>query len=295
MNAVLKTELSPLRVGRITGSRVGAILGLNPYSTRADVLREMVREHCGAEREFTGNAATLHGETCEPLALAAYEAMNGVMTHGGGECVVHRMYDFLAVTPDGLVGDDGMIECKAPYSGTYTHWRDKPYYEAQMRLQLACLGRSWCDFVVYRDGGIIVSRLDHDPFWLPRVLPTLRDFLSDYDAAISSAEASAPHVADREACMETSPEWDLACRAYAEAKRLAAEHEADAEHWRKQLITMTEATGCRSARGFGYLVTRSERAGSIAYAKAIKDLAPDADLSKYAGKPTTVFTVKECK
>ena len=43
MNAQLKpmaNGLSPLRIGRITGSRVAAILGVNPYSKRADVLRE---------------------------------------------------------------------------------------------------------------------------------------------------------------------------------------------------------------------------------------------------------------
>lgn len=47
---------------RITGSRVGAILGLSPWQKPDAVLREMVREHHGAEREFSGNIATEHGQ-----------------------------------------------------------------------------------------------------------------------------------------------------------------------------------------------------------------------------------------
>src|SRR3546814_19370154 len=115
--------LSPLRVGRITGSRVGAILGLNPYSKPADVLREMVREHFGAEREFTGNAATDYGKEKEPDALAAYEAERGVMTYGGDDCIVHPVYGFLAVPPAGLVrseerrvGKGGGSTCRSRWS-----------------------------------------------------------------------------------------------------------------------------------------------------------------------------------
>ena len=49
------------RKDKITASNVGAILGLSPYKKPDDVMREMVRAHFGAEREFTGNAATQWG------------------------------------------------------------------------------------------------------------------------------------------------------------------------------------------------------------------------------------------
>lgn len=289
MNAVLKMAngLSPLRVDRLTGSRIGGALGLNPYSSRADVLREMVREHFDAPREFTGNAATDYGKAKEPEALARYEAERGVMTYGGDDCIVHPVYDFLAVTPDGLVGDDGMIECKAPYRGAYTHWRDKPYYEAQMRLQMECTGRQWCDFVVLqRDGTLHVSRLEHDPAWLPSVLPQLEAFMADYAAALANPE---PFLADRE---RDDAEWRKAAVAYRNATAALAEAEATQKAAREALLALA---GDASAKGYGVQVVRSERAGAIAYAKALKDLAPDADLTPYTGKPTTVFTVKECK
>lgn len=289
MNAVLKMDngLSPLRVGRITGSRVGAILGLNPYSKRDDVLREMVREALGAPREFTGNAATEYGLDREPEALARYEAERGVMTYGGDDCIVHPRHDFLAVTPDGLVGEDGMIECKAPYRGTYTHWQDKPYYAAQMRLQLECAGRKWCDFVVLgRDGALHISRMEHDPAWLPEQLPTLRTFMADYEAALAAPER---HMAERE---RDDSEWRRAARAYLRAKEAEAAAKVEADRCRDVLLALA---GDASAKGAGVQVIRSERAGTVAYAKALKDLAPDADLAPYTGAPSVIFTVKECK
>lgn len=286
MNAVAKVELSPLRVGRITGSRVGAILGLNPYSKRSDVLREMVREALGEPREFTGNDATRHGEAMEPEVLKDYEAQAGVMSYGGGECLVHPLHGFLAVTPDGLVGSDGMVECKAPFRGTYTHWREKPYYEAQMRLQLECAGRAWCDFAVrHRDGSLHVSRLDHDPAWLPSVLPTLQAFMADYIAALAVPEA---HLTDP---VREDAAWRAAAEEYRAASIALAAVEARKDAAKAALLALA---GDASAKGCGVQVIRSERAGSVAYAKALKDLAPDADLTPYTGKPTTVFAVKDC-
>lgn len=298
MNAQLKMDngLSPLRVGRITGSRVGAILGLNPYSKRSDVLREMVREWAGAEREFTGNAATDYGKAMEPQALADYEAQFGVMTYGGDECLVHPVHDFLAVTPDGLVGDDGMVECKAPYSGTYTHWREKPYYEAQMRLQLACAGRKWCDFVVRdRDGNLHVSRLEHDDGWLTANLPSLLEFMEVFHDAIAHPDNVAEYTADKVAEMDGTPGWWAAANEYTQAKAAEEIAKARADRARDELIELAKASGAKAAKGCGWQVIRAERAGSVAYAKAIKDLAPGADLSAYTGKPTTYFTVKEAK
>ena len=278
------SQLDPRRAGRITGSRIGAILGLNPYSTRGDVLREMVREAHGAEREFQGNEATRYGEAHEPDALAAYEAREGVMTYGGGELLIHPVHDFLAVTPDGLVGDDGMIECKAPFRGTYTHWNEKPYYEAQMRLQVECAVRAWCDFVVWRDGEIAVSRIERDAAWLQSVLPVLEQFMADYRAAMEAPES---YLADT---IRDDKPWRDAASDYLDTLAAFNDIERMVKAKRERLI---ELAGGTSAKGCGVQVIRSERAGSVAYAKAVKELLPDADLSPYTGEPTTFFTVKE--
>lgn len=288
MNApVRESTLSPLRTGRITGSRVGAILGLNPHQSAADVLRAMVREHFGAASEFDGNDATAYGTDHEPDALAAYEAREGVMSYGGGECIIHPAHDFLAVTPDGLVGEAGMVECKCPYRGRYTHWRERPYYEAQMRLQLECCGRQWCDFaVLHRDGVLHVSRLEHDPAWLPGILPTLESFMAQYRAATASKDAAAEHLADLE---RSDAEWRKAAAAYREAKQAAEQAAAVEKAARDALIALAP----NGAKGCGVSLIRSERAGSVQYAKALQHYAPTADLAPFAGKPTLVYSVRE--
>ena len=42
----------------------------------------------------------------------------------------------------------------------------------------------------------------------------------------------------------------------------------------------------------GLLVTPVERKGSVSYAKAVKDLLPNADLELYRGKPTNYWMIK---
>ena len=289
MNAQLKpmdNGLSPLRVGRITGSRVAAVLGLNPYNSRDDVLREMVRESCGAEREFIGNVMTLWGQDHEPAALALYEKQNKLMTYGGGELIRHPLYDFLAVTPDGLVGEAGMIECKAPYRGKYTTIAEVPYYMPQVQLQMACARRWWTDFVVWRNGEISVDRVMCNPDWVTENLGALQAFMGDFADAMKNPE---PHLEGKD---REDSDWHFAASMYLVACREVDRAEKSKEAVRKALLALA---GDASAKGCGVNVIRSERAGSVAYAQALKAIAPDADLTPYTGKPSVVFSIKETK
>ncbi len=65
------------RVGRVTGSNVGAILGVHPDKSPEDVLREMVRSYHGYEREVKGNIAVDHGRFHEDAVAAEYEMETG--------------------------------------------------------------------------------------------------------------------------------------------------------------------------------------------------------------------------
>lgn len=180
------TELSPLRIGRITGSRIGAILGLKgAFHTRAHTLRDMVREFHGLPDLFVSTPEVEHGVKNEGEAIMAYEAQTGYLVHGGQEIVLHPFYDFLAITPDGLVDDDGGVEVKAPYRARYTSIWEKPHYEAQLRLSIECTGRQWWDFGVWRPNKpLSISRVEFNPDWLPSVLPRLQAFMAEYEAAI---------------------------------------------------------------------------------------------------------------
>lgn len=284
------SQLDPRRAGRITGSRVAGILGLSPYATRVTVMRDMVRQHLGLPDLFTGNAATQLGTDNEPIAIALYEKARGVMTYGGQELVIHPGYNFLAVTPDGLVDDDGLIEVKCPYRADYTTAAERPDYLAQMQLQMAVTGRKWCDFVIWRKtdtgDGLDIDRVAYDPDWLPSVLPELESFMAEYREIIADPSRCDEMAGSIE---RDDPEWAEAARQWLHVKALADDY-AELE---KQAKAALEALAPGGASGAGVKLTRIERAGSIAYAKAVKELLPDADLSAYTGKPTTFFTVKK--
>lgn len=277
--------LSPLRAGRITASRVPAILGLSPYQTRADVLRAMVREAMGAESEFQGNVATRHGQAFEEDALADVERQLGIMLTPG-ECIVHPEHRFLAATPDALVGDDGLVECKAPYRAAYTHYNERPDYQAQMQHQMAVSGRAWCLFVVWRQGETHVSRLERDPDWLDRHLPALVEFHAEYRAAL---EAPDPHL--QPLVVERSdPEWQAAVDAYRDSVRARDDADAALHAARDKLIALA---GERNSAGAGVRVTRVERKGAVDY-RAVPALK-GVDLEQYRKPGTEYWTVSEIK
>ena len=276
------------RKGRLTGSRIGAILGLSKYASRDDVMREMVREHHGAEREFEGNEATQHGHDCEPVAIGIYERETGQSVKAAS-LVVHPEYEWLAASPDGLIGDDGLIEVKSPYRGTYTSIEAKPEYAAQIQLQLACTGREWCDFVIYRNDSIIIERVPADGFWLHTHLDSLMEFRDEFMRTIADDELSARHLAP---LVRTDAKWTALEAEYADAKAEADKANDRLEAAKKALI---EAAGGQSQRGNLAMVIKSERKGTTDYAKAIKVAAPDFDLAPYTKPSTVVYSVKECK
>ena len=66
-----------------------------------------------------------------------------------------------------------------------------------------------------------------------------------------------------------------------------------AEERKKDLLAqMVQAAGNRNAVFAGRNLTLTKRQGSIAYAKAIKELMPNADLEKWRGKPTEYWGLK---
>ena len=282
-----EAELSPLRVGRVTASRLPGILGLSPYQSRDDVMRAMVRQTLNAEQEFSGNIATEWGNDHENDAIGAYEMRTGQLVHSGQDFVIHPNR-ILGASPDGLIGDDGAIECKCPYRGSFTHISQRPDYEAQCRLVMEVTGRQWCDFVVWRPDGINVSRVEYDPDWLPSVMPQVEAFLAEFRAIVASPELAAPHLAPL-VDERLDEDWQIAAAEYLDAKLDADSAARVCEDARQRLI---ELAGDRPARGSGVYVIRSERKGSTSYAKALKELAPGADLAPYQSAPTVVYTVR---
>lgn len=96
----------------------------------------------------------------------------------------------LGYSPDGLVGDDGLIEIKAPRSKTQllTVVSDEvpAHYMAQCQAGLLVSGRQWVDFVSYVGGmHVYVKRVLPDPQWFAAIEQACRTFETNAAALVA--------------------------------------------------------------------------------------------------------------
>ena len=144
------------RLGKVTASKVADIVAKTKtgYSTsRANYMAQLVVERLtGVKADSFTNAAMEWGTQTEPLARAAYELKTGVMVDEV-PLIDHPVIPMSGASPDGLVGEDGMLEIKCPNTATHIDTMlsgeaDKRYIN-QMMWQMACTGRKWVDFVSF--------------------------------------------------------------------------------------------------------------------------------------------------
>lgn len=146
------------RVGHVTASKISDVMakGKNgkEATTRANYRAEIVVELLTGEPYEDGITSKdmKRGTEMEPYARELYQQQSSLEVVQTG-FVLHPTIDWAGASPDGLVGDDGLLEIKCPKSKTHLIYllSDKipSDYEKQMLWQMACTGRSWCDFVSY--------------------------------------------------------------------------------------------------------------------------------------------------
>ena len=112
----------------------------------------IVERLTGKPVESFSSSAMQWGTDTEPLARAAYEMATDTMVEEIG-FVEHESIPMCGASPDGLVGDDGLIEIKCPNTATHietliNNTIDNRYV-LQMQWQMACTDRKWCDFVSF--------------------------------------------------------------------------------------------------------------------------------------------------
>lgn len=186
------------RLGKLTASRMADVMARTKTgwgASRANYMAELLCERltgCAADR-FT-NAAMQWGTDMEPQAQAAYEFMTGNAVEEVG-FVDHPTVSMSGASPDGLVGNDGLVEIKCPNTATHIETllgeTIPQKYRTQMLWQIACTGREWCDFASFD------PRLPGDmQLWICRVMPepgeiddmenAAAEFLSELDAKIAA-------------------------------------------------------------------------------------------------------------
>lgn len=144
------------RLGHVTASRLADVMATiktGEASSRRNYRAELVAQRLtgNIEQGFT-NSAMQWGTDNEPLARAEYEVRKGVFVDQVG-FIKHPTIEWSGTSPDGLVGDDGLIEIKCPNTATHIDTllsgNIPSQYEKQMIWQCCCTGRVWCDFVSF--------------------------------------------------------------------------------------------------------------------------------------------------
>ncbi len=145
------------RAGKFTASRFAALMAMTrsgPSTSRKNLIATLAVERItGTCMETFQNAAMQRGIDLEPIARAAYEDAYMVVVEEVA-FIQHPRYAFVSCSPDGLVGDDGMVEFKCPSAQdkhlqallTGSHTKE---YKWQLQGQLWCAERQWVDAVSF--------------------------------------------------------------------------------------------------------------------------------------------------
>jgi len=137
------------------------------WSTQADsYINQLIAEDLtGEPTPFYQNEHMARGTELEPEARSAYEFMHDVVVEQVGFC----LHDTLRAgcSPDGLIGEKGGLEIKAPAAATHVSYlRDGKLPSKYYQQVMGCLwitGREWWDFMSYHpDMKPLIVRVERD-------------------------------------------------------------------------------------------------------------------------------------
>lgn len=155
----LSDEWFAFRAGKFSSSTVSDIMktgrGGKPSTMRANAITRLALERLTGTKDsgFSGGAMQ-RGTDLEPEARDHYSFTNAVAVMETG-CVSHDIWPIAICSPDGLVGEDGLVEIKCPetmprhYAALNNEGQNVKEYHWQVQHQLFVTGRKWCDLVSY--------------------------------------------------------------------------------------------------------------------------------------------------
>ena len=183
------------RAGKVTASMISEVLMDPKTAGYRDYQAQLVAEVLTGKPQgssFT-NAAMQFGTDMEPLARSAYEAETGLGVDEVGFCQ-HPTIDRAGASPDGLVGDSGLVEIKCPKVATHLAYLIAGVvptgYKNQMMWQMACTSRDWTDFVSFRPDlpehlQLFIIRYKRDPELIKKLETATVAFLDTVDKMIN--------------------------------------------------------------------------------------------------------------
>ncbi len=178
----LSPEWFAIRAGVPGASNFDSILTTKgePSKQQTKYLYRLAGERITGKKEETyQNSAMQRGIELEAEARSFYELATEVTVKQVGYCLNEEPR--YGCSPDGLVGDDGLVEFKCPMMATHIGYMIKENlytdYLQQVQGQLFVTGRKWCDLVSYYPGiKPIIIRVERNENFLIKLKVELQLF-----------------------------------------------------------------------------------------------------------------------
>ena len=158
-------EWIEIKRGKMSASNAETIIA-NGKGLETYIYNLMAEYYSSAEKENYINADMQRGIDLEPEAKIEFQFYTGLDIKEVG-CV--ELNEYILASPDGLIGDDGLIEIKCPNDSIYFKLllsnNIKPEYIAQMQMQMYVTDRQYCYFVSYNpnfEKSLYIKKINRD-------------------------------------------------------------------------------------------------------------------------------------
>jgi len=189
-------EWKMARLGHVSASNLDAVMAkvkTGEAKTRLDYkIRVATEQITNAIQDSYSNQYMEWGIEQEPFARMAYEARTESFVEKTGFWK-HPDIKWFGCSPDGLVGDDGLIEIKCPKSTTHVKYLldnklPEDYYW-QVHGQMLVTGRKWVDFISFdprmpEHKQLFIIRVNRDEEIMAQLKVAVIGFLSEVDEMI---------------------------------------------------------------------------------------------------------------
>jgi predicted phage-related endonuclease len=291
-------EWKAYRNSHFNASDAPKMMGMSTYKSRNAFIKQylLARDH-GIEEQFTdwllarfemGHEAEAKARpiACEiagdDLFPVVAEIESSDFSDSHPEDIVTALSGKLSASFDGLSFDQSVI-------WEHKLWNDRigecisrgvvpEDHRIQMEQQLMISGAERGLFMASDGQNMGHVWCEPDMELRARILDCWMQFAEDLDSAVNETLNAAEDA-----------KWMTIERSLMDAEVRLERAKKDVEMARQKAI---EYSGGRRVMGSGYNLSYITRSGSIAYAKAFKELGIDADLEPYRGKPTQVVQIK---
>lgn len=148
------------RSGKVTGTRFKSLVAGENTATYKDLVTNIACEIITGKMEETYSSGIMeHGIETEPIARKEYETIFDTEVKIAGFITPdedHKFYEWIGISPDGILSDNGLWETKCPLMRTHLEYIEAnklpSEYRYQVQGQLFVSGLSYCDFMSFVEG-----------------------------------------------------------------------------------------------------------------------------------------------